>query len=64
MPNNKSPLNSEKPYSEFLLFFFVVLFIIALAVFVHIRDHNGIRNVCKRTPDVCVPIEYPGKVTK
>lgn len=64
MPNNKSPLNSEKPYSEFLLLFFVVLFIIALGVFVYLRDHYGIRNVCHNHPSVCEPAEYPGKVSK
>lgn len=59
-----NPDNSDKPYSEALVLLIAFLIVVALGVFVHFRDYNGIRNVCKRTPDVCVPIEYPGKVSK
>ena len=55
---------SHKKLLEVIAAVIAITIVLAYGVFIHLRDHNGIRNVCKRTPDVCVPIEYPGKVSK
>lgn len=55
---------SHKKFLEVIVAIIAIAIVLAYGVFIHLRDYNGVRNVCHNHPSVCMPAEYPGKVSE